>query len=61
MELPIITRTNPRKVKDFYKHLRFNVESLDTPGRLEDVKGNVKCTLDKLKGIKADLVHGNKD
>ena len=59
MELPIISRANPRKVKDFYKQLRFNVQSLDTLGRLADVKGNVRCTLDKLKGIKADLVRGN--
>ena len=59
MELPIITGANPRKVKEFYKQLRFNVQSLDTLGRLADVKGNVRCTLDKLKGIKADLVRGN--
>ena len=59
MELPIVTGANPRKVKDFYKQLRFNVQSLDTLGRLADVKENVRCTLDKLKGIKADLVRGN--
>ena len=59
MELPIITGANPRKVKEFYKQLRFNVQSLDTLGQLADVKGNVRCTLDKLKGIKADLVRGN--
>ena len=59
-ELPIITGANPRKVKEFYKQLRFNVQSLDTLGRLADVKGNVRCTLDRLKGIKADLVRGNK-
>ena len=59
MELPVITGTNPRKVKEFYKQLRFNVQSLDTLGRLADVKGNVRSTLDKLKGIKADLVRGN--
>ena len=52
-ELPVITGTNPRKVKEFYKQLRFNVQSLDTLGRLADVKGNV------IKGIKADLVRGN--
>ena len=59
MELPIINGVNPRKVKDFYKQLRFNVQSLDTLGRLADVKGNVRRTLEKLKGIKADLVRGN--
>lgn len=59
MELAIIARANPRKVKEFYKQLHFNVQSLDTLGRLADFKGNVRCTLDKLKGIKADLLHGN--
>ena len=32
MELPIIAGANPRKVKEFYKQLRFNVQSLDTFG-----------------------------
>lgn len=59
MELPVITGGNPRRVKEFYKQLRFNVQSLDTLGRLAEVKGNVRSTLDKLKGIKADLVRGN--
>lgn len=59
MELAIIARANPRKVKEFYKQLHFNVQSLDTLGRLADFKGNVRCTLNKLKGIKADLLHGN--
>ena len=35
------------------------MQSLNTLGRLADVKGNVRSTLDKLKGIKADLVRGN--
>ncbi|XP_068750788.1 uncharacterized protein [Montipora capricornis] len=59
MELPVITGVNPRKVKEFYKQLRYNVQSLDTLERLGDVKGNVRSTLDKLKGVKADLVRGN--
>ncbi|XP_048580704.1 uncharacterized protein LOC116619237 isoform X2 [Nematostella vectensis] len=58
MDLPVITGTSPRKVKDFYKTLRFNVQSLETLGRLRDVRGNVRGTLDKLKGIKSDLVRG---
>ena len=42
MELPIITSANPRKVKEFYEQLRFNVQSLDTLRRLTDVKGNAR-------------------
>jgi len=59
MELPVISEANPSKVKEFYKQLRFNVQSLETLGRLSDVKENVRSTLDKLKGIKADLVRGH--
>ena len=58
MALPIITGSNPAKVNQFYKTLMYNVQSLETLGKLQDVKGNVRTVLDKLKGIKADLVRG---
>lgn len=57
--LPVISNTDPAKVHEFYKQLRYNVQSLETAGKLDDVKGNVRATLDKLKGIKSDLVRGN--
>lgn len=59
--LPVISGSDPTKIHDFYKQLRYNVQSLETLGKLDDVKGNVRATLDKLKGIKADLVRGNED
>ena len=46
----------PSKVHEFYKTLLFNVQSLETLGKLQDVKGNVRSVIDKLKGIKSDLV-----
>jgi len=58
MGLPVITGSNPKKVDDFYKKLLFNVQSLETLGRLRDVTGNVRAVLEKLKGIRADLVQG---
>ena len=58
MGLPVITGSNPKKVDDFCKKLLFNVQSLETLGRLRDVTGNVRAVLEKLKGIKADLVRG---
>lgn len=58
MNLPTITGSQPSKVHEFYKTLLFNVQSLETLGKLQDVKGNVRCVIDKLKGIKADLVRG---
>ena len=59
MSLPVITKTNPNKIDKFYRQLRYNVQSLDTMGKLADVKGNLRSTLDKLKGTKPDLVRGH--
>lgn len=58
MGLPVITSAHPKKIDEFYKKLLYNVQSLETLGRLRDVTGNVRAVLDKLKGIKADLVRG---
>lgn len=57
--LPVISNADTAKVHEFYKQLRYNVQSLETLGKLDDVKGNVRATLDKLKGIKSELVRGN--
>ena len=54
MGLPTIMGENPREVEEFYKRLLFNVQSLETLGKLRDVAGNVRAVLDKLKGIKSD-------
>ena len=59
MSLPVISGANAKKIGEFYKELRYNVQSLETMGKLTDVKGNVRSTLEKLKGIRADLVRGN--
>ncbi len=59
MSLPTITGSQPSKVHEFYKTLLFNVQSLETLGKLQElVKGNVRSVLHKLKGIKADLIRG---
>ena len=59
MELRVTTGANPRKVKEFYKQLYYNVQSMDMREGLWVAKGNVRSTLDKLKGVRADLVRGN--
>lgn len=59
IDLPVINDIHSRKIKEFYKKLRFNVQSLETLGKLDAVKGNVRLVMDKLKGIKADLVRGH--
>ena len=61
MNLPVITGTQPANIHEFYKKLVYNVQSLETLGKLEDVSGNTRSVLDKLKGIKADLVRGHED
>ncbi|KAK3730894.1 hypothetical protein QZH41_012605 [Actinostola sp. cb2023] len=61
MELPTITSSNPKRVDEFYKKLLYNVQSLETLGKLRDVSGNARAVLDKLRGIKADLVRGEEN
>ena len=53
--------TQPANIHKFYKKFVYNVQSLETLERLKDVSGNTRSVLDKLKGIKADLVRGHKD
>ncbi|XP_028415664.1 uncharacterized protein LOC114539027 [Dendronephthya gigantea] len=56
MNLPTIQGTNPGKIHTFYDKLVFNVQSLETLGKLKEVNGYVRMTLDKLEGIRGDLV-----
>ena len=58
MDLPVITGTDPAKVHDFYKTLSHNVQALETLGKVERVNGTTRAVLEKLKGIKTDLVRG---
>ena len=59
MGLPTITSTSPKEINEFYKKLLFKVQSLETLRKLREVSGNVRAVLDKLKGIKRDLVRGH--
>ena len=59
--LPTVTTTDPKHVNDFYKTFLFNVQSLETIGKIERVNGMTKSVLDKLKGIKADLARGQEN
>lgn len=58
MGLPDISGAQPAKVHEFYKTLMYNVQSLETLGKLERVNGMTRSVIEKLKGIKADLVRG---
>jgi len=69
LSLPTITthgRGNPgfaelSKVHEFYEKLLTNVQTLDTMGKLDEIKGYVRMTLDKLPDIRSDLVRLDDD
>ena len=56
ISLPKITSSHPNKINKFYEKLVTHVQALDTMGKLKEIKGYVRLTLDKLPGIKSDLV-----
>ena len=61
LNLPSIHGTSPVKIHDFYEKLVTNVQVLETMGKLREVTGYVCLTLDKLPGIRADLVRMDDD
>ena len=56
MELQTVNGTNPNKIGMFYEKLLSNVQALETMGKLGEVNGYVRMPLDKLEGIRSDLV-----
>ena len=56
ISLPTITGSSPYKINEFYEKLVTHVQALDTMGKLREIKGYVRLTLDKLPNIKSDLV-----
>ena len=56
MPLPVIYGSNPNKILEFYKTLSPNLQALETMGKIKEVNGYVRMTLDKLEGIRGDLV-----
>ena len=56
--LPVVTGCNPNEIHKFCQTLNYNVQSLDTLGKLSGCLFMVRGVLDKLPEIKADLVSG---
>ena len=56
LSLPVIHGTSRLKIHSFYDNLLGHVQALETLGKLGDVAGNVRLTLDKLEGIRGDLI-----
>ncbi len=51
MTLEHVQGANPNKISKFYEQLLMNVQALETIGRLGEMSGYVRMTLDKLEGI----------
>ena len=47
MNLPFIGNADRYKIHRFYEKLQTNVNALDTIGKLREIKGYVRFTLDK--------------
>ena len=56
LELPGISGVDVKAIHQFHDSLAYSVQSLQTMGKLDQVNGNVPMTLDKLSGIRGDLV-----
>jgi len=61
MALPVTSGSSPSKIHDFYEKLVACVQALETMGKLKEINGYVRLTLDKLSGIRADLVRLDDD
>ena len=61
MALPATHGANPNKISEFYEKLSSNVQALESMGKLQQVGGYVRMTLDKLDGIRGDLVRTDDD
>ena len=61
LELPTIRERDVAKIHDFYEKLLFNVESLLTLKKLNELDAAARFTFDKLEVIKSKLalINGN--
>ena len=56
MNLPCTGNADPYKTNQFCEKLQMNVNTLDTMGKLREINGYVRFSLDKNGGIRADLM-----
>ena len=56
MNLLCIGNADPYKTNRFCEKLQMNVNTLDTIGKLREINGYVRFSLDKNGGIRADLM-----
>ena len=61
LSLPVTAGTNPVRINELNEKLMTSVQSLDPMGELNEIIGYVRTTIDKLPGIRADLVRIDSD
>ena len=59
VSLPQINNANSQKIHDFLEKLLCSVQALDTMGKIKEMNGYVRVTLQKLQCIWADLSRNN--
>ena len=61
ISLPVMNNSNPVRIHSFYEKLVTSVQSLESMGRLQNINGFVRHTLDKLFGVRSELVRSDDD
>ena len=61
MVLPTIHNSSLAKIKSFFEKLMASVQALETMGKLQDINGYVRMTIDKLPAIRDNLVRLDDD
>eukprot|EP00112_Aurelia_sp_Birch-Aquarium-sp1_P001131 Seg1117.2 transcript_id=Seg1117.2/GoldUCD/mRNA.D3Y31 product="hypothetical protein" protein_id=Seg1117.2/GoldUCD/D3Y31 len=59
MDLPTINGANPVKIHEFFEKLVTHVQAMETMGKLKTINGYVRLLLDRLPGIRSDLVRND--
>lgn len=59
MQLPVVLWRNPVKVREFYEKLVTCVQALETMVTLQEINSTVFFLIDKIPGIRAELVRNN--
>ena len=54
--LPVVNGTKPKIIHEFYSKLVTHVQALETMGKLNMINGYVRTVLDRLPGIRSDIV-----
>ena len=59
--LSSIQNSHPKRIHDFHEKLVISAQALDTMNKLKKLNGYVRSALNKLLGIRADLVRIDDD